>query len=401
MSIEVEAPEPVAAVLEDADHAPGTNGVIVPDVAKAKKSPKASAPKDKPLGSDPPRSMLVPIEQIAFDSHETQSRVSIDPNTVEEYTEVYRDKPTTMPPIALFVEDGAKGKSARYFIGDGWQRALAAREAGLKSIKADVHTGTVRDAILWSVGSNSRHGRPRTSADRKKAIETLLHDSEWSKKSDRWIADVCDVSPAYVGRIRNRDNDGIDVTPRQTKDGRTITAGGRGRPKKNPDVPPGATVISDEIVNPPPPEMDDDVPPWDQEAEDAAQKEGGDLSDKEVMEAREFAIYEKLLAEVKIREQLQDKPLILKRLDAEILFWLRVQKARDAFRAAIQPHLKQVVKDLGGKPILYSYQTRRFLRFRHPSQWSICADCHGEGMADGPGGRKHECTKCYGVGIVD
>lgn len=37
---------------------------------------------------------------------------------------------------------------------------------------------------------------------RRRAVELLLRDEEWSKKSDRWIADQCAVSNRFVGNVR-------------------------------------------------------------------------------------------------------------------------------------------------------------------------------------------------------
>ena len=38
--------------------------------------------------------------------------------------------------------------------------------------------------------------------NKRRAVETLLRDDEWSAKSDRWIADTCGVSADLVGDIR-------------------------------------------------------------------------------------------------------------------------------------------------------------------------------------------------------
>jgi len=102
------------------------------------------------------------------------------------------------PPVVLFT-DGQE-----YWLADGWHRVLAARRAGLTEIAADVHTGTARDALLYSVSANSAHGLPRTNADKRRAVALLLADSEWSQWSDREIARHCHVDNKVVGSMRRK-----------------------------------------------------------------------------------------------------------------------------------------------------------------------------------------------------
>ena len=44
--------------------------------------------------------------------------------------------------------------------------------------------------------------QPRTNADKRKAVITLLEDAEWSQWSDREIARRCQVSNTFVSNIR-------------------------------------------------------------------------------------------------------------------------------------------------------------------------------------------------------
>jgi hypothetical protein len=74
---------------------------------------------------------------------------------------------------------------------------------GLERIAATIQKGARRDAMLYSVGANAVHGLRRTSADKQKAVMTLLEDREWSKWSDREIARRCGVHHQMVGKLRN------------------------------------------------------------------------------------------------------------------------------------------------------------------------------------------------------
>ena len=56
--------------------------------------------------------------------------------------------------------------------------------------------------MLHSVGANTEHGLRRTNADKRRAVETLLRDEEWSQWSDREIARRCGVGADMVGDAR-------------------------------------------------------------------------------------------------------------------------------------------------------------------------------------------------------
>lgn len=85
---------------------------------------------------------------------------------------------------------------------DGFHRVQAKEATGAKEIKADVHLGENRDAVLYAVGANASHGLRRTNADKRRAVERLLRDHEWKLWSDNAIAKQCGVGHPLVGRIR-------------------------------------------------------------------------------------------------------------------------------------------------------------------------------------------------------
>ncbi len=78
----------------------------------------------------------------------------------------------------------------------------AARKLERETIEAEVLDGDARQAILHGIGSNASHGLRRTQADKRRAVERLLRDEEWSKWSDRKIAKVAKVDHKTVGKIR-------------------------------------------------------------------------------------------------------------------------------------------------------------------------------------------------------
>lgn len=100
------------------------------------------------------------------------------------------------PPLVVFEE------GERFWLAEGFHRLEAYTAAGFAEVPCDVRQGGLRDAILHSAGANPDHGVRRTSADKRRAVLTLLQDEEWGQWSDREIARRCAVSQPLVGRIR-------------------------------------------------------------------------------------------------------------------------------------------------------------------------------------------------------
>jgi len=121
----------------------------------------------------------------------TQSRVSINEDAVASYAEAMTEG-ATLPPVVVF-RDGADD-----WLADGFHRYHAHNRIGAVSIEADIRAGTLRDAVLYSVGANGKHGMPPSNADKRKAVLVLLNDAEWSAWSDREIAKLCHVSHQMV-----------------------------------------------------------------------------------------------------------------------------------------------------------------------------------------------------------
>jgi len=135
---------------------------------------------------------LIRLSEIRLDGG-TQPRTEIDQNLVDEYAENIEK----LPAVDVF-HDGVN-----YWLVDGFHRYFAHQNAGKKEIPANIKIGTVRDAILFSVGVNACHGKRRTNEDKRKAVLTLLNDEEWGKWSSSKIADLCKVSHTFVDNIRN------------------------------------------------------------------------------------------------------------------------------------------------------------------------------------------------------
>jgi hypothetical protein len=126
----------------------------------------------------------------------TQSRAKIDDGVVAEYAEAIDDG-VTFPPIVVYYDGND------YWLADGFHRYHATGKAGQSEIHADVRRGRQRDAILHSLGANEEHGLRRTTADKHRAVQTLLDDADWSQWTDVAIAKAARVNRKLVNRLRN------------------------------------------------------------------------------------------------------------------------------------------------------------------------------------------------------
>ena len=145
-----------------------------------------------------------------------QMRVEITEQTVLDYAEDMVDG-ATFPPVIVYFD----GES--YSLADGFHRRLAAEKIGRTEIDAEVHDGDARAAVLHGAGANAAHGLRRTQADKRRAIETLIRDAEWSKWSDRKIALAAKVDHKTVAKVRREVLGGeIPTTKVPTPDGGEI-----------------------------------------------------------------------------------------------------------------------------------------------------------------------------------
>ena len=167
--------------------------------------------------------MHVSLNDIVLDAG-TQSREKIDDAVVAQYADDMMNG-DIFPPISVYF-DGNK-----YYPSDGHHRCYAAIKAGIPNILCDVKEGTVRDAIFASFAANPHHGKPRTAADKRKILTSILLDIEWQDMSDRAIAKHCRVSSPFVASMRKE----IGATKKETtytRDGKKQVMKEKAKPTK-------------------------------------------------------------------------------------------------------------------------------------------------------------------------
>ena len=152
----------------------------------------------------------IAIEKIRMDGG-TQPRSQLLEEVVAEYAEDMKQG-ATFPPVTVYY-DGEE-----YWLADGFHRVRAIASTGSKEVVAEVKSGSQRDAVLFAVGANAVHGLRRTNADKRRAVERLLRDHEWSQWSNVEIAKKCQVDEKTVRNIRKQltsENPKIDIDPSQ------------------------------------------------------------------------------------------------------------------------------------------------------------------------------------------
>lgn len=171
----------------------------------------------------------------------TQARVEIDMDVVADYAEAV--KAGIDFPLITVYHDGAD-----YWLADGFHRFHAHKQAGKASIAAEVLSGTVREAILHSLGANGTHGLRRSNADKRKAVQTLLADAEWADWSDRKIAEVCGVTHPFVATLRRPVQVVTVTTPKAEKVGSGSTPKPEKQPKRTLQQPESEPDSGDELT---------------------------------------------------------------------------------------------------------------------------------------------------------
>lgn len=258
--------------------------------------------------------MNLNLEKIRIDCG-TQARAQINQEVVADYTESIKNG-AEFPDITVYF-DGVS-----YYLADGFHRYLAFKAAGSPGINANVINGTLRDAILYSLGANHDHGLRRTNTDKRKAIEIMLKDIEWADWSDREIAKQCHVSNHLVALVRKE----LGVTKDEVKferNGKTHVA-----QKKEPKKP---EVEKEEPIA----EFANDETETMQAALEMLQAENIALSDKLAVASLDGDEIAKQLAESTIKDLRAQIRLLEVELKA-------VKQSRDTFQAENAQLMKQV-----------------------------------------------------------
>jgi hypothetical protein len=114
-----------------------------------------------------PNYQWVPLPTIKLDSG-TQCRYEIDSQAVNRYAKLMKDSlwnwNCAQDPIVLFVSGEG------IFPGDGHHRIVAAQQALIPLVYAEVRSGTLLDAQLYALQANTNHGLPLRPKDTRNRV---------------------------------------------------------------------------------------------------------------------------------------------------------------------------------------------------------------------------------------
>jgi hypothetical protein len=139
---------------------------------------------------------LLPITSISMNGG-TQARADLDKETITRYAESMRDGAVFQLIIVYY--DGTD-----HWLADGFHRVQAALLIDLTHIRAEVRSGTKRDAVLYALGANDTHGLARSRDDMQRSILRMLNDAEWGTWGDREIARHVHCSDKTIAAARAR-----------------------------------------------------------------------------------------------------------------------------------------------------------------------------------------------------
>lgn len=158
--------------------------------------------------------MHIGLNTIRIDCN-TQSRESISPDVVDQYAEDMQGG-NILPSVIVFYD------GTFYYLVDGHHRFHAAMKIGAPSLECTVIDGTLREAVLFSMTVNSKHGLPRSSADKRYCILRMLDDIEYGEYSDNHIAKLCHVGNALVAKIRAELGKIAPAVRKHVRDGKEV-----------------------------------------------------------------------------------------------------------------------------------------------------------------------------------
>ena len=108
------------------------------------------------------------IDLIRLDGG-SQARIKSSEETIEAYAELIdAGKEWPFGPLDVF-HDGSD-----YFLADGFHRTLAALRLNRASLPCRIHKGTAKDARIFGMTANDKHGLRMSSADKRSCVEWLL-----------------------------------------------------------------------------------------------------------------------------------------------------------------------------------------------------------------------------------
>lgn len=147
-----------------------------------------------PHWSDAPDRLKVSIEKVVIEDS-ISPRSGLDDELIAQLEEVLNEK-GWLPPLTAFQMGG------RLVLADGLHRLLAHQRHGSTHVQIERHHGPLREAELFALFANTRHGRRLSREEVRASIRKWLNDDEFKLATNTEIAQLCHCSPPTVAKVR-------------------------------------------------------------------------------------------------------------------------------------------------------------------------------------------------------
>ncbi|HTI79469.1 MAG TPA: ParB N-terminal domain-containing protein [Acetobacteraceae bacterium] len=125
---------------------------------------------------------------------ELQPRAAIDRSVLENYVQLLVDG-VRFPPVVVFREDNV------LWLADGFHRWHAHKVIDADTINATIHDGTRRDALLYSLSANAKHGLQRGATDYTRAYEIACRNGLVDPADSEAVAALLQCSGSWAEKL--------------------------------------------------------------------------------------------------------------------------------------------------------------------------------------------------------
>ncbi len=159
----------------------------------------------------------VPLDTITLDA-ELQPRAAIDRSVLDNYVQLLVDG-TTFPPVVVFREDET------LWLADGFHRWHAHKVLELDGIDIHPLDGSRREALLYSLSANSKHGLQRSNTDYRRAYEIACRNGLVDPTDSDAVAGLLRCTGRWASELTERAREAV----RAARDAEIIRLKGAGK----------------------------------------------------------------------------------------------------------------------------------------------------------------------------
>jgi hypothetical protein len=136
---------------------------------------------------------VLPLDALTLDE-ELQPRASIDRMVLEDYVQLLVDG-VWFPPVVAFNDN------ERLWLADGFHRWHSRQVLQLNEIEVDVRRGSRRDALLYSLSANAKHGLQRGATDYRRSYETAVRNQLVAATDSDAVAKLLLCSGSWADKL--------------------------------------------------------------------------------------------------------------------------------------------------------------------------------------------------------